>query len=578
MSDITNKIQHLKLDDICVSPFESQTRRREHFRHEDDLEMAASIESFGGLIQPIVVRPIHDGTAYEIVCGERRYRGMKSTSFKTIAATVRKLTDDEAIEIQLQENLQRVNPSPLDEAFAFSYMLRHDPKLTVTELAARFGRSEALIRRRMKLNELIPDAVTDVRSGKLPLAHAEALALLPLDLQTQILKSCYLWDGHAQSINNFRALIKQTSLVLSEACFPLDDAGLSTDRPACIDCKERTGYEPTLFGPADLGEEDRCLVASCFESKRIAWIRRNKLELQAEIGGEEKDVPMLQTGWQDPPKAIGPARIVKSRSVTHSETSECENAFRTIVADGACAGSTRFVCETDGCSVHDAETESDRAPDRYVLEHQEAIFNRQVEDNVSFRVRQAVWDQQKESGWMGIDPELGAKLLVKVFPGRWERLERKMISDMVGHDVTEADDYRVSELATNVWSMLEISRILYVIAHPLASNQETVCEIAKGLKDFSYAKYDADARVELAPEEFRTILEEYRDAVYAGEAPLIPRLWTQGMKDVVVVCPECSETVSVFLENDTEAEIDERCECEGVSDESLIALARTATA
>ena len=117
-----------------------------------------------GLLQPITVRPIANG--YEIVCGERRWRAFQwnivhgYTGYLTMPCIVREMTDDEAFDAAITENLQRQDVEPMDEAIAFNQLL--DRGQSITDLVARFGKSETYIRSRISLNKLIPELAAKI--------------------------------------------------------------------------------------------------------------------------------------------------------------------------------------------------------------------------------------------------------------------------------------------------------------------------------------------------------------------------------------------------------------------------------
>jgi ParB family chromosome partitioning protein len=176
---------------------EPQVRRREHFKPDELQELADSIKSMG-LISPITVRPIEHGEfQYELVAGERRYLATKLAGLDTIEAVVRDLDDQQTIEIQLHENLKRLEIEPLDEAFSYKYLIDHAQILegglprpyTVADIAAKFSRTEEIILRRLKLIELCQQGKDDLAAGKLPLAHAELIARFPEKAQETCLKT-----------------------------------------------------------------------------------------------------------------------------------------------------------------------------------------------------------------------------------------------------------------------------------------------------------------------------------------------------------------------------------------------------
>jgi ParB family transcriptional regulator, chromosome partitioning protein len=96
---------------------ESKTNPRRFFDEAKLAELAANIRQHG-VLQPILVRPLPEGEAgmYELVAGARRFRASKLAKRESIPATVRELTDAQALELQVIENVQRVDVHPLDEA------------------------------------------------------------------------------------------------------------------------------------------------------------------------------------------------------------------------------------------------------------------------------------------------------------------------------------------------------------------------------------------------------------------------------------------------------------------------------
>src|SRR5215217_9463763 len=96
---------------------ESPTNPRRTFSEDALYELADSIRALGGLVQPIVVRPL-DIDAYEVVAGARRFRAAKLAGLDALDARVMELTDEQAIEVQLVENAQRADVHPYEEAAA----------------------------------------------------------------------------------------------------------------------------------------------------------------------------------------------------------------------------------------------------------------------------------------------------------------------------------------------------------------------------------------------------------------------------------------------------------------------------
>src|SRR2546427_7786846 len=166
-------VQEIGLDKI--KPSKANPRRR-----TDDsalAELAASIKTHG-VLQPILVRPAKAG-GYLIVCGERRWRASKTAGKDSIPARIVNLTDVEALEIAVIENVQREDVHELDEALGYKALMKQDAALyTVETLAAKVGRSPSYIYQRLKLAELTPNLQKAFYEGKLTAGHAAEVARL----------------------------------------------------------------------------------------------------------------------------------------------------------------------------------------------------------------------------------------------------------------------------------------------------------------------------------------------------------------------------------------------------------------
>ena len=134
-----------------------------------------------GVLQAILVRPSQDGAngVYELVAGARRFRASKLAGKSTIPATVRNLTDAEAQEIRLIENLQRTNLHELDEGIGYRSLMDLRPDFyTVETISAQVAKSPSYVKGRISLTELIPTAQTAFYDGKLSVAHGLEIARL----------------------------------------------------------------------------------------------------------------------------------------------------------------------------------------------------------------------------------------------------------------------------------------------------------------------------------------------------------------------------------------------------------------
>jgi ParB family chromosome partitioning protein len=138
-------------------------------------ELAVSIRE-RGLVQPLVVRPTQSeaGEAYEIVAGERRWRAAQLAQLHEVPVVIRVLSDQEAIEIAIIENVQREDLNAIEEGEGYRLLMDgHD--YTQEDLAKVIGKSRSHLANTLRLLKL-PDSVQQlVRSGELTAGHARAL-------------------------------------------------------------------------------------------------------------------------------------------------------------------------------------------------------------------------------------------------------------------------------------------------------------------------------------------------------------------------------------------------------------------
>jgi ParB family transcriptional regulator, chromosome partitioning protein len=143
-------------------------------------ELAASL-SEQGLLHPIIVRPIQNG--FEIVAGNRRYLAAKLLHWKYIPAKVRELSEKEAFEIQLTENIQRKTLDPIEEAKAFKKYTFEFGWGGESELARKISRSGQYVSSRIQLLRLPREIIEEISDNTLKVS--QALEMLNLDVRNQ---------------------------------------------------------------------------------------------------------------------------------------------------------------------------------------------------------------------------------------------------------------------------------------------------------------------------------------------------------------------------------------------------------
>ena len=145
-------------------------------------ELAESIRA-QGIIQPLLVRRLADDQ-YEIVAGERRWRGAQLAGLGSVPVVVREIPDETAMAIALIENIQRQDLNAIEEANGFQRLL-DEFGLTHEEVATSVGRSRAAVTNTLRLLQLEPAVRRQVESGDLGMGHARALLGLPSERQAE---------------------------------------------------------------------------------------------------------------------------------------------------------------------------------------------------------------------------------------------------------------------------------------------------------------------------------------------------------------------------------------------------------
>ncbi len=171
----------------------------------DPQEFAGLVESIRrhGVLQPIVVRPSADG--FEVVAGERRWRAAEAAGLRMVPAVVRPLSDREALELALVENLQREDLGPLERARAYRRLVG-DFGMTQEQVAERVGKSQPSIANSLRLLQLPPQIQASLELGRITEGHARAL--LAAGSQPAMLKIWEKVERRGLSVRETEALVR----------------------------------------------------------------------------------------------------------------------------------------------------------------------------------------------------------------------------------------------------------------------------------------------------------------------------------------------------------------------------------
>ena len=175
-----NGVVTLRISEI--EPNRSQPRKE--FDESALADLADSIREHG-VIQPLLVRPLPTG-GYQLVAGERRWRASRMAGLGEVPVVIRELSDHEAMELALIENLQRQDLNPMEEALGYRSLME-EYQMTQEEVAKAIGKSRPAIANSLRLLALPQQVVDLIREGKLSAGHGRAL--LALEEESAILEA-----------------------------------------------------------------------------------------------------------------------------------------------------------------------------------------------------------------------------------------------------------------------------------------------------------------------------------------------------------------------------------------------------
>ncbi len=305
---------------------------RKHFDQAALGELTESVRRMG-VLQPVLVRPKADkrsagtGASYELVAGERRYRAAKAAGLETIPAVVRELSDLEALELAVIENLHRADLHPMEEAEGYE-LLHREHGLSVDELAAKVGKSKAYVYGRMKLCALTKDAREAFFQDRMTAGHAVILARLHSETQKRLIGTA-------------------------------DDPGALFQ------------VEQLLWKPEDIGEDDEDVTKAISVRELQAWVDKHvRFDVEdvdpmifpetAEVldqveQAEEKLIPITFDHYVPPEARVGRTWGPRSwkRADGTGKNKGCEHAVTGVIVIGPGRGDTFRVCVAkEKCKTH----------------------------------------------------------------------------------------------------------------------------------------------------------------------------------------------------------------------------------
>jgi ParB family transcriptional regulator, chromosome partitioning protein len=200
----TSIVEQIEMKMIRPSQFAVRDKFQKMTNEDETLHI--SIREHG-LLQPILIRPISHG--FEIVAGHRRFHACRSLRWRFIPCKIREMTDKQAYEIQLTENMQRKAMDPVEEAEAFRRYVMDFGWGGVSELAKKIGKSEEYVSHRIQLLKLPDDIKNQVITSRLNVSQAMELTTLSQERQSEIIEQVINGNLTVKQIREVKSILRE---------------------------------------------------------------------------------------------------------------------------------------------------------------------------------------------------------------------------------------------------------------------------------------------------------------------------------------------------------------------------------
>ena len=369
---------------------ESSTNPRKVFDEERLEELAESIRS-KGVLSPLLTRRVNGH--FEIVSGARRYRAAQRAGLSEVPVRIAGLSDEEALETQIIENVLRADVHPFEEAQGFRALLdREGAGYTIEKIAARTGKNAAYIAKRIRLLDLLPSVAEAFTAGHIGIEHALLIAKLGADVQEKAFTHCF--DGYYAANDSERSVVPASRLQawiaqniflsLKSVPFSKDDESLLPEAGSCANCPKRTGFNTLLFSEV---REDSCADVTCFNRKLDAHItqRVSKISNLVQISENYSttgETPIL------PRRNYVEVVTRKSKKGKEARPEEklCGHLTPAIHADGMDKGRLVKVCADPTCKIHFGDRQQEEKQ-RLQWKAEKTAANRKAKETLAFRHR-----------------------------------------------------------------------------------------------------------------------------------------------------------------------------------------------
>ena len=265
--------QQIALDSIVPNDFNP----RRNFSEQSLRELADNMTRVG-LIHAVTLRPRSDGQeGYSLVCGERRFRAARLAGWETIRAKICPMSDAEAEDFAIAENLQREDITPFEQGQAFKRLIdtRH---YDVGTLALHFGRTRDFVLSRIRLLDLIPEVIELLNSEEINISQALELCRYEKEIQREVYDGYFKMglDCHWRHLRAKELRSRLAGMYLSQL------NSYRFDKTECMSCASNRANQ-VLF--ADCGDCNVCQNRACMKRKNTEYLIAEAKRLLSECPG-----------------------------------------------------------------------------------------------------------------------------------------------------------------------------------------------------------------------------------------------------------------------------------------------------
>jgi ParB family chromosome partitioning protein len=433
---------------------ESSTNPRKTFDVERLEELAESIRS-KGVLSPLLARKVNGH--FEIVFGAMRYRAAQRAGLQEIPVRIAALTDAEALETQIVENLLRSDVHPFEEAQGFRALLeREGAGYTIEKIAAKTGKKAPYIAKQLRLLDLIPPVADAFTAGHIGIEHALLIAKIAADAQEKALAHCF--DGYYAANDTERSLVpvsrlqawiaQNIYLSLKSVPFSKDDESLLQEAGSCANCPKRTGYNRLLFSEVR-EDSDSCADAACFNRKLDAHIAQriskmpNLVQISDNYNAADGTPILARRNYVEVVTRNG-----KKGRDARPEEKLCAHLTPAIHTDGMSKGRLLKICAQANCKIHFGDRQQEEKQ-RLQWKAEKTAANRKAKETLAFRHRLLAEVLKR------VKPHFGTEDL---------RMVAQFVLRSLSHDLAcrlaKRHDWQHPKDASD-WQMAEKARTLY---------------------------------------------------------------------------------------------------------------------